>query len=102
MKFRARPILPLLLVCLVLLLPASVLAGDEWDPIDPADLASKTPVVDKDADAEAIFWKVRVADEEDGGLRTVLNHYIRVKIFNDGGREAFSSQLSCRVATFSY
>jgi len=33
-------------VCLVYFLPASALAGgDDWKPIDPADLALKTPVV---------------------------------------------------------
>lgn len=34
--------------------------GDNWKPVNPAELASKTPVVEKDADAEAIFWEVRV------------------------------------------
>lgn len=65
--------------------------GDDWRPIDPAELASKTPVVDKDADAEAIFWEVRVADELDGGTtRTVLRHYLRIKIFTERGRESQS------------
>ena len=83
--------LPFLAICIVLILPAVVFAGDEWEPLNPADVAAKTPVVDKDADAEAIFWKVRVADELQGGdPRTVLNHYIRVKIFTDRGRETFS------------
>ncbi|GAC1446696.1 MAG: hypothetical protein NVSMB56_07830 [Pyrinomonadaceae bacterium] len=64
-------------------------AGDNWKPVDPAELALKTPVVEKDADAEAIFWEVRVLDEVDGGIpHTVLNHYIRIKIFTDRGRES--------------
>lgn len=51
----------------------------------------KTPVVEKDADAEAIFWEVRVADEADGyAPRTVLNHYTRIKIFTERGRESQS------------
>lgn len=66
-------------------------SGDDWRPIDPAELSSKTPVVDKDADAEAIFWEVRVADEIDGGTtRTVLRHYLRIKIFTERGRESQS------------
>ncbi len=91
MKSMPRLILPLFLVCLGLILPAPVFAGDDWEPLNPADLSSQTAVVDKDADAEAIFWKVRVADEvESGDPRTVLNHYVRVKIFTDRGREAYS------------
>jgi Domain of Unknown Function with PDB structure (DUF3857) len=68
---------------------ATARAGDDWKPLDPADLASKTPVVEKDADAEAIFWEVHLADEVDGGMpRTVLRHYLRIKIFTDRGRES--------------
>lgn len=63
----------------------------DWRPVTPAELAAKTPVVEPDADAEAILWDVYVADEENGSdLQTVLNHYLRVKIFNERGRESFS------------
>ena len=81
-----------LLLCSVWLVPEAVhSASDDWLPVDPADLAMKNSVVEKDADAEAIFWQVRVADEIDGGTpRTVLRHYIRVKVFTDRGREAQS------------
>ncbi len=34
---------------------APALSADDWKPIDPAHLAMKTPMVEKDADAEAIF-----------------------------------------------
>ena len=71
--------------------PAVVIAGDEWRPLDPADLALKAPVVEKDADAEAIFWEVRLSDEVDGGTpRTVLRHYVRIKVFSERGRESQS------------
>src|SRR5712664_3222429 len=62
--------------------------SDEWKPIDPASLAEKTPVVEKDADAEAIFWEVRV---DDGGAEElVFSHYVRVKVFTDRGKESQS------------
>jgi len=80
-------------LALAALLPGSAAASDnDWKPIDPADLALKSPTVEKDADAEAIFWDVRVQDEEDpgGGLHTTLRHYIRVKIFTDRGKESQS------------
>jgi len=59
-----------------------------WKPIDPAHVALKAPVVDKDADAEAIFWEVYFKDEFDGSvLRKVFSHYVRIKIFTQRGVE---------------
>jgi hypothetical protein len=64
----------------------------EWKPIDPADLALKAPRVEKDADAEAIFWEVWVMDEAQGGdPRAVVTNYIRIKVFTDRGRESQST-----------
>lgn len=63
-------------------------AKDDWKAIEPAHLALKAPLVEKDADAEAIFWEVRVQDQDDGfGVRTVLNHYLRIKVFTERGRD---------------
>src|SRR5882762_6710580 len=97
MKFFPR-LFPVLLavICLALFTCVNALAGgDEWRPVDKADLQSTTPVVDKDADAEVIFWEGRVVDELQEGLdtlypRTVINHYLRIKIFTERGREAQS------------
>ena len=76
-------------VCLVLI--AVTAFGDEWRPIDPAHLAMRAPIVEPNADAEAIFWEVHVEDELQGGTpRTVLRHYIRIKIFTERGRESQS------------
>jgi hypothetical protein len=59
-----------------------------WKPIDQAHLALKAPVVEKDADAEAIFWEVYYRDEFDGSVpRKVFSHYVRIKIFNARGVE---------------
>ncbi len=67
----------------------SVYAGDnDWKPIDPSDVALKAPKVEKDADAEAIFWEVRVDDSSNTDL--ALKHYIRIKIFTERGREKYS------------
>jgi hypothetical protein len=60
-------------------------SGEEWRPIDPADLALKAPIVEPDADAEAIFWDIRVDDGGENDL--VLSHYVRIKIFTELGRE---------------
>jgi hypothetical protein len=62
--------------------------GDDWKPIDPAHLALKAPKVEPDADAEALFWEVRVDDGDESDL--IFSHYIRIKIFTERGREAQS------------
>ncbi len=90
MKFPSSLVrFPLLVVCLLLAaaMPAWA-AGDEWRPVDPAELALKAPVVEKDADAEAIFWEVRIDDGAQGEL--IFSHYLRIKIFTERGREAHS------------
>jgi hypothetical protein len=75
-----------LAAALAALLCAEAFAED-WKPIDPAHLAMKSPIVQKDADAEAIFWEVRVMDEDKGyEYHTVLNNYLRIKIFTNRGR----------------
>ncbi len=48
----------------------------------------KTPKVEPDADAEAIFWEVRIDDSSDDNLS--MQHYVRLKIFTDRGREKYS------------
>jgi hypothetical protein len=73
-----------LLVCL-----QTVFAGDEpWREITPAELQSKTPKVEADADAEAIFWEIRIDDSSSDELS--MKHYVRVKIFTERGREKYS------------
>jgi hypothetical protein len=58
-----------------------------WKPIDPASLALKAPVVEKDADAEAILWEVYV---NDASMDTEYIHFLRVKIFTERGKESQS------------
>lgn len=82
---------PLMLVsvCFALILGLSGISlADDWTPVTPGDLAIKESSIEKDADAEAIFWEVRLDDSSDSEL--AYKHYIRVKIFNERGRERFS------------
>ena len=97
MRFPAFSVSSLLVVCCLILVshaPAARAAGDDWKnwrPIEQSIFRVKEPVVEKDADAEALFWEVRIADEVDfGQIHTVLNHYIRIKVFTERGREAQS------------
>lgn len=78
------------LAVVLLLLPAFTLADDPiiWRPITPAELQMKIPIVEPDADAEAIFWEVRLDDKKYNKL--TYDHYVRVKIFTERGRERFA------------
>lgn len=60
----------------------------DWRPVSPEDLQSKAPVVEPDADAEAIFWETRIDDSDSEDLS--LRHYVRVKIYTERGREKYS------------
>src|SRR5580704_10272690 len=74
-------------------LPALAQSGaidTAWLPITDAERNMKAPVVDKDAGVEALFWRVHVRDEVVGGrdLQRVFYHYVRLKIFDEKGKEA--------------
>src|SRR5437667_5638924 len=60
-----------------------------WLPITDAERNMKAPMVEKDAGVEALFWRVHVRDEVLGGrdLQRVLYHYVRLKIFDEKGKE---------------
>jgi hypothetical protein len=89
LSFVQRSALLLLLMYLVCLSAESAEAQTaEWRPVSPAELEMKTPQVEPDADAEAIFWEVRLDDKKSNKLS--YNHYVRVKIFTERGREKFS------------
>lgn len=77
-----------LFVCL-LAAPTPVTAvAEDWKPVDAAELSLKSPTVEKEADAEGLFWEVRIDDSPDGDL--IFNHYLRVKVFTERGRESQS------------
>ena len=71
----------------------SLCKGVDWRPVTPAELSQKTPRVDPNADAEAIFWDVRIEDRLQGNtdLSLAMNHYIRIKIYTDRGKEEYGT-----------
>jgi hypothetical protein len=75
-------------VCLYFCSLVVASAGDEWRIVTPDELSMKSPKVEADADAEAIFWEVRIDDSSDENLS--MQHYVRVKVFTDRGREKYS------------
>jgi hypothetical protein len=90
--FHRKPLAALSLFCLILISAAAVSAQDKkWRTASSEEIQMKAPKIEADADAEALLWEVYMSDEDSSGsLQTVLNHYLRVKIFNERGREAFS------------
>ena len=65
------------------------LCAQDWKPIDPAHVALKAPTIDKEADAEGLFWEIKVQDETSsyGDVERGLYHYARIKIFTERGVE---------------
>lgn len=80
----------LFVFCCLFVFSLTVFADEPiyWKPVTQAELQIKTPQVEPDADAEAIFWEVRLDDKKANKLS--YKHYVRVKIFTERGRERFS------------
>lgn len=82
------PLIGLLLCLFTAFSTSTRAAGDDWKPVEPAHLALKNATVEKDADAEALFWEVKIDDAPSGDL--IFSHYLRVKVFTERGRESQS------------
>ncbi|MEZ5308029.1 MAG: DUF3857 domain-containing protein [Pyrinomonadaceae bacterium] len=86
MKIKAGIWLLLALLC-----ASNVFADNDpivWKPITQAELDMKEPVVDNNADVEALLWEVTFDDSDKKKL--YVNTYVRVKIFTERGKEAYS------------
>src|SRR5207248_5244058 len=67
-------------------------AAESWRPVDPPELAQKTARAEPGADAEAIFWDVKIEDTLAGGdFHLTMSHYIRIKIFTALGKEKYAT-----------
>ncbi|MFZ1702547.1 MAG: DUF3857 domain-containing protein [Pyrinomonadaceae bacterium] len=85
----SKPFNWLAMMFLLVFCSSALFAQDkDWRPVSPYDLQAKTPKVDADADAEALFWEIRIDDSSSDDLSR--RHYVRVKIFTERGREKFS------------
>jgi hypothetical protein len=56
-------------------------AGEEWRPVDPAQLALKEATVEPNADAEAIFWDIKIDDRGNAGATS--QYEVNMEITND-------------------
>jgi len=83
------------LVPVIALLCVAPLRAFEWRPIDPADLALKQSKTDPNADAQALFREVHVANEVHGAgyAKNTVREYVRLKIFTERGKEFGNVQI---------
>src|ERR1700752_973971 len=88
MRFPRLQTLFAVSVCFLFIVPTLASAGDEWRILDPGVLALKESTGEKGADAEVLFWEVRIDDSSPEEL--VLKNYVRIKIFTDRGKESQS------------
>lgn len=93
MKFNLSLVRALFLcvaVFLCSLIAASAASAQDknWRPVTPSELQLASSSVEPGADAEVIFWEIRVDDGNSESM--VMNHYIRVKIFTEKGQEKYS------------
>ncbi len=86
----SRKCLTMLSISCLLLVFSQVIFSQskDWREVSPAELQMKTSQVEPNADAEAIFWEVRLDDGSSEDLSR--SHYVRVKIFTERGREKYS------------
>jgi transglutaminase-like putative cysteine protease len=85
-----RSLLPMICGLLCLFSTAGFAQVQQWRPVDPANPALKNPSVEKDADAEALFWEVYMKDDWGSEPKTTLYHYIQLKVFSERGVENHS------------
>jgi len=60
-----------------------------WQPVTEEEKQLKSPRVEPDAGAEILFWHVHIVDQRmsDGDLQRNLYHYIRMKVFDEKGKQ---------------
>jgi Domain of Unknown Function with PDB structure (DUF3857)/Transglutaminase-like superfamily len=93
MRWKAYTLL-ILIVLVAFFHPARVSAAD-WDPVTDAEKAMKSNPLDPGAGAVVLFKRGRIEVAERTSLfyLTRVQSYVRIKIFNDAGRDAANVSL---------
>lgn len=81
---------PLLILAAVLTYVPRASAVVDWDPVTDADKSMKTSPLDPGAGAVVLFKRGQIDVIEQTSLfwTTRISTYVRIKVFNDAGREA--------------
>jgi transglutaminase-like putative cysteine protease len=81
------------LALLALARPDAARADKDWPPLPPEHKALSEPKVERDADAEALLWEVKVEDRlESEGVLSIRDHFLRVKVFTQKGAQEWSKR----------
>lgn len=70
-------------------------AGDEWKPIEPAHLALKSSTIEKEADAEGLFWEVRIDDNPRATSSSTITFASRSSRCEAGSHRAIAKFVAC-------
>ena len=71
------------------LAPAPVNAQQQpWRPVTELERTLSRPLIDANADAEILLWDVGISDTNVIPAKTHQDNYLRIKIFNERGRDA--------------
>jgi len=70
------------------LIPARAIAQQPWRPVTEVERTLSRPLIDANADAEILLWDVAISDTNVVPVKSYQDHYLRIKIFNDRGRDA--------------
>lgn len=88
LKYDLRSNINIVAVAAIVFISTLASYAQKWEPVPAEDLALKSSTVEPNADAEVLFWDVRVDDGHSTDL--IMNHYVRAKIFTEKGREKYS------------
>lgn len=81
---KSRLIMHIQPLILAVVFQSQVLA-QQWKPIESSQFEIKAPMVEKDADAEALLWEVYVNDSSVSNTEFI--HLVRIKVFSERGIE---------------
>jgi hypothetical protein len=81
---------------LCVLFPAAGIAQQPWRPVTAQERTLSRPLIDANADAEILLWDVAISDTNIAPGGTDQDHYLRIKIYNERGRDA-AARVDLRV-----
>src|SRR5580692_4741578 len=85
-----RVLYPSLILAALLIHVPRAAAVVDWDPVTDADKGMKTSPLDPGAGAVVLFKRGQIDVIEQSSLfwTTRISTYVRIKVFNDAGRDA--------------
>jgi len=86
-RLSSKAVLPRLVMALAGTCLFAAAPDHDWLPITDAERQMTSPVVDKSAGIEALFTRVHIADSCADGFERTSIHYVRLKVFTQGGKD---------------